>query len=199
MAEKNNETVKPGKIPVKAKALPAKQTMNFVHHQSSVNLKRLLPVIIVLIIAAALLTKFGILDQMSKKTAAYSELSEKQAQLAAISANLQDYDEVSNEYGKLSYGWMTEKETGMVSRMDVLSLLERTVAKTAVIESFAVNDNVLTLYIHGVTLEQASGIVNVLEAEDLVESATVYKANADETGEAKIFMSILLTKEAAAE
>ena len=66
----------------------------------------------------------------------------------------------------------------------------------AVIENLAVNNNVLTMNIHGITLEQASAMVKSLEQSDLVVSATVYNAVAEEAEEAKIFISILLTKEA---
>ena len=60
-----------------------------------------------------------------------------------------------------------------------------------------VTDNILTLNIHGLTLEQASTLVNTLESDDLVESATVYSAVAEDAGEARIFLSINLMKEAA--
>ena len=52
----------------------------------------------------------------------------------------------------------------------------------------------------GITLQKASDIVNALEQEDIVESATVYSATTssgeDATG-AEIFMSVTLVKEAA--
>ena len=60
----------------------------------------------------------------------------------------------------------------------------------------AVNNNVLTLNIHGITLEEASKMVKNLEASDLVSSAIVYNAVAEEAAEAEIFLSIVLTKEA---
>ena len=175
---------------------PSKKTMNFVHHQSSINLKKLVPVVLVILIVAAVFVKFGVLDPLDKKTAALNELSLKQEQLAAVEAKLSGYDELAKEYGRYSYGWMNETEVNMVSRMDVLGLIESRIANKAIIDNIAVNNNVLTLNIHGITLEQASSMVKNLEASDLVESASVYNAVADNAEEAQIFMSIILTKEA---
>ena len=193
MAE--NKTAK--KLPKKnAVVVPSKKTMNFVHHQSSFNLKKVLPVVLVILIVAAVFVKFGIMDPLDKKTAALNELSLKQEQLASVNAKLTGYDELAKEYGRYSYGWMNETEVNLVSRMDVLALIEERIVPAAIIDNIAVNNNVLTLNIHGITLEQASTMVKSLEESELVESASVYNAVAEEAEEAKMFMSIILTKEA---
>jgi len=193
MAEKKTEK----KVTKKnAVVVPSKKTMNFVHHQSSFNLKKVLPVVLVILIVAAVFAKFGILDPLDKKTAALNELSVKQEQLAAINTKLTGYDELQKEYGRYSYGWMNETEINLVSRMDVLKLMEERIAPRAIIDNIAVNNNVLTLNIHGITLEQASSMVKDLEESPLVKSASVYNAVAEDAEEASIFMSIVLTKEA---
>ena len=180
----------------KAVQMPGKKTMNFVHHQSSFDLKKVLPVLVVILAIGIVFAKVGILDPLAEKTAAYNELSLKQEQLAAINTKLTGYDELAREYGRYSYGWMDETEVNMVSRMDVLHLVEEEISSKAYIDNLAVNNNVLTLNIHGITLEQASAMVKSLEERGLVESAAVYNAVAEQAEEAKIFMSIIMTKEA---
>ena len=175
---------------------PGKKTMNFVHHKSCFNPRRVLPVVLVLLIAAAAFVKFGILDPIDKKTAALSELSVKQSQLAVINQKLSGYDDLKKQYGRYSYGWMNETETGLVSRMDILDLVEKKIAPTATITDIAVNNNVLTLNIFGLTLEQASGVVRSLEQSNLVQRASVYSAVAEEADQASIYMSIVVAKEA---
>lgn len=179
-----------------AVVVPSKKTMNFVHHQSSFNPKKVIPLVLVAVIIIAVFFKFGIMDQLDKKTAAYNELSLKQEQLAAVNTRLAGYDELEKQYGRYSYGWMDENEVNMVSRMDVLALVEEKITPASVVENLAVNNNVLTLNIHGITLEQASAMVKSLEESPLVSSATVYNAVAENAEEASIFMSIILTKEA---
>ena len=180
----------------KTPALPTKKTMNFVHHESSFNPKKVLPLAIVVVLVAGLFAKFGIMDQLDKKTAAYNDLAQRQEQLAVVNAKLAGYDELEKQYGRYSYGWMSESEVNMVSRMDVLALVEQKISPASVIENIAVNNNVLTLNIHGITLEQASAMVKSLEESEMVSSATVYSANAENAEDASIFLSIILTKEA---
>ena len=184
--------------PIKKNAVqyPTKKTMNFVHHQSGVNLKKLIPALVLVLIISALFAKFAILDPLAKRDAALGELADKQLQLALVEKKLEGYEELSLQYGRYSYGWMNETEVNMVSRMDVLHLVEQEIATKAYIDNLAVNNNVLTLNIHGITLEQASSMVRSLEERGLVESAAVYHAVAEEAEEAEIFMSIILTKEA---
>ena len=193
MAKTENKQIKKN---TKATVLPTKKTMNFVHHASSFNPKKVLPLAIVVIIVAAVFAKFGIMDQLDKKTAAYNDLAQRQEQLAVVNTKLAGYDELEKQYGRYSYGWMSESEVSMVSRMDVLALVEQKISPASVIENIAVNNNVLTLNIHGITLEQASAMVMSLEESEMVTSATVYNADAENAEEASIFLSIILTKEA---
>ena len=176
--------------------LPSKKTMNFVHHQSGINLKKLIPALVLVLIIGALFAKFAILDPLAKRDVALGELTDKQTQLALINGKLTGYEELAQQYGRYSYGWMNETEVNMVSRMDVLQLVEQEIATKAIIDNMAVNNNVLTLNIHGITLEQASTMVRSLEDRGLVESAAVYNAVAEQAEEAEIFMSIIMTKEA---
>lgn len=193
MADKKTEKKVTKKTAV---VVPNKTTMNFVHHQSSFNPKKVIPIVLVVLIVAAVFVKFGVLDPLEKKTAALNELSLKQDQLAAVNNKLAGYDDLEKEYGRYSYGWMNDTEVSLVSRMDVLNLIEKRIATKAVIDNIAVNNNVLTLNIHGITLEQASTMVKNLEESELVEKASVYNAVAEDAETAKIFMSIILTKEA---
>ena len=184
--------------PIKKNAVqyPSKKTMNFVHHQSGINLKKLIPALVLVLIIGALFAKFAILDPLAKRDVALGELTDKQTQLALINGKLTGYEELAQQYGRYSYGWMNETEVNMVSRMDVLQLVEQEIATKAIIDNMAVNNNVLTLNIHGITLEQASTMVRSLEERGLVESAAVYNAVAEQAEEAEIFMSIIMTKAA---
>ncbi len=201
-----------------APAIPSKKTMNFVHHVSSFNPRKVIPIVVLILLVAGVFVKAGIMDPLDQKAAAYAALAQKQEQLAAVNARLAGYDELHKQYGRYSYGWMNESEVNLVTRMDALSLVEKKIAVAAEVDNLAINNNVLTMNIHGITLEQASAMVKSLEDSELVESAYVYNAVAEETGdrmpaaeaeegeeaaeepgeikEAKIFMTIVLTKEA---
>ena len=181
----------------KDSAIPTKQTINFVHTQRNLDPKRIAVIAAVAVLLLSVVIKFGIIDQEHKRTLAKGELAAQQAQLAEINAKLADYDELAAKYARYSYGLMNERETGMVDRMEALELLENHVLKVATIEDFALNENVLTINMHGITLDRASQIVKELESSPLVKSAAVYSASAEDAKEASIFMSITLTKEVA--
>ena len=112
--------------PIKKNAVqyPSKKTMNFVHHQSGINLKKLIPALVLVLIIGALFAKFAILDPLAKRDVALGELTDKQTQLALINGKLTGYEELAQQYGRYSYGWMNETEVNMVSRMDVLRLVD---------------------------------------------------------------------------
>lgn len=175
----------------------SKSTMNLAFHESNFRLSRVLPVILVVVIIAALFAKFGFIDMISKKTAAYAELGQKQEQMQSISAKLAEYDELAAEYGRYSYGWLTEDEAALVDRMAVLTIIEKTIDADATVQDLAINKNVLIVNISGITLENTSALVNKLEDDPLVKSVSVYTAVADdETMEAQVSMTIILEKEA---
>lgn len=196
----NKEKKPSSKAAVKRTNVASKATMNLAFHESSVNPKRLIPVILVIIIAALAFLKFGFLDQTAKKVAALNELGDKQTQLALVNAKLAGYDELANQYGRYSYGWMTDDESSMVDRMDVLAILEKIVDPAAVIENFAVNGNVVSANISGLSLDQTSSLVNKLEADPQVKSVSVYSAKSEEKDDvdlrAMVAMTIILEKEA---
>lgn len=172
---------------------PEKRTMNLLR-ASAIDRKALLPVLLAVILLLILFAKVGILDPLGQKTEAYQTLAAKQEQLAQINAKLADFDALQQQYCRYSFGLMNDTEVNLVSRMDVLALLETKIAGRAIIEDFAVNNNLLTMNLQGITLREASALVSSLEACDLVARATVNSATADDGKEARIFISITLTK-----
>ena len=179
-----------------AGTIPDKKTMNFVQREPSIRIKKLLPVILIIILFGVLFAKFGILDLLEQKADAYQELSEKHQQLELIHVRLADYPDLEKEYGRYSYAWMSESEIQMVNRMEVLQLVEGKISTRAFIDDLALNQNVLTMNIHGITLEEASAMVGDLEKHSLVQSVSLYQVVAGNAQDARIFLSIILTKEA---
>lgn len=181
----------------KKKAIASKKNLNLAFHESSIHLKTLIPTILIIVIAALAFLKFGFMDQLDKKTAAYAEFSEKQTQLAVVNAKLTGYDELAEKYGRYSYGWMTDAEASLVNRMDVLDILERIVTPVSYIEDFALNNNVISCNISGITLDQTSALVNELEADPQIKSVSVSRAkNDDASMDAQVALTIILEKEA---
>lgn len=179
-------------------AVASKKTMNLAFHESSINVKKLIPLVLVIIIVAVVFVKFGILDQTAKKVVAINEVSQRQEQLALINAKLAGYDELANQYGRYSYGWMSETESSMVDRMEIVAILEKIVDRAAVIEDFAINYNIMNVNISGLSLDQTSVLVKELEEDPLVTDVSVYSAKSEDMElNAQVSMTVILEKEGA--
>ena len=184
-----------GKLGGKKLVTQSKVTMNFARHKSDFNLGKVAFVALIIIVATLLFTKFAILDPLDQKTQALNELSSKQTQMDILNAKLAGWDELQALYGRYSYGWMTEDETNLVERMDILRLMEKKILPRARIEDFSISQNVLTVNLEGITLEQTSSLVTLLEEDPLVQSATVYKASNDDDAIKEVNLVVILAKE----
>ena len=173
----------------------AKVTMNFARHKSEFNPVKVGVIALAIILVTLLFTKFAILDPLQQKTDALAELSAKQDQMDILNAKLAGWDELQALYGRYSYGWMTENETNLVERMDIVRLLETKILPRARIEDFTISGNVLTVNLEGITLKQTSSLVTTLEQDPLVTSATVYKASNDDAEIKEVNMVVILAKE----
>ena len=193
--EKKKSIISPLK---QKKETAAKTAMNLAFHESEFSAGKFLPAAAVLAVGILVFLKFGIIDQISKKTAALNELGKRQSELTLYQAQLKDYDELAEKYGRYSYGWMSEQEAGLVERDKVLTLIENKIAAKSTVENFAISSNVLTVNLRGVTLDEARAIVKELETDPIVKRATIYSATAKNSElRAEIFMTVTLTKEEA--
>lgn len=197
-SKKDNTAPKAAKGLKKQSPMPTKTTINLAFHESSFHPKKMLPLLLVLIIAAGLFVKFGFLDQYAKKTAALQELGWKQDNLTIINSKLQGYDELAEKYGRYSYGWMTETEASYVERPELLNLIQNKLIYKSIVEDYSINGNVISVHLKGITLDQAKSIVQDLEKEEIVESALVYTAKTEDDSQlAKVYMAINVKKEEA--
>lgn len=182
----------------KKKVVASKSTMNLTCHKNSFQPKRMIPLLLVIILVGALFAKFGFLDLIDKKSLAYSNLAQKQETLSAVNAQLTGYDELAAQYGRYSYGWLTETEASLVDRMDLLEILETTVSPVATVKDFAINNNIVAVNLADITLEKTSDLVKKLESDPRIQSVAVYSAKTeDDDMKAQIAMTIIMQKEAA--
>ena len=188
------ETGKKNKV--KAVRVPEKRTMNFVRHEKKFHAQVMIPLLLILVLATGAFVKYGVIDQIAMRTEAYQQLSQKLDHLGEINEGLADYREVETAYNRYSEALLKNEEVDLLDRIQVLDLVEERIAPRAVILNLAVNGNVLSMNLKGLTLEQASKMVKEIELSPLVYSAAVYQAVAEDAEEASIFMSIILTKEA---
>lgn len=168
------------------------KTMNFIHPDAGFDLRRVLPAAIAAGLALLLFAQFGILKPLQQKALAYEKLSQKQEQLEKIQTQLEGFSELEQQYLRYGTGLMAESEAALVSRPAVLELVETALSGHAALESLVVNQNILTLCIRDVTLEEAGSIVSLLEANPLVSAASIQSAAAGQEGQSRILLTVTL-------
>lgn len=160
----------------KEKALASKQTMNLAIREKNLAKSALMvPIIAAIVLAAALVGKFGVADRLAQVSAAQREVDSIKAQTAAMQAAYADYDEVEAEYNRYTY---KDFDRSLADRMDILALVEREIFPVCQVQRLSLADKRLDLALEGSTLGDGSALVARLEADPLVDAAFVTTATA---------------------
>lgn len=160
------------------KDLASKRTMNLAIRESSMaKAAWTVPALAAIVLAAALVGKFGVADRLAQVNAARREVEAIQDQTAAMQAAYADYDEVEAEYNRYTY---KDFDRSLADRMDVLALVEREVIPVCQVQRLSLAQRQLDLALEGSTLGDGSALVARLEADPLVDAAYITTATATE-------------------
>ena len=162
----------------KEKALASKQTMNLAIREKNMAKSVLpIPIIAAIVLAAALVGKFGVADRLAQVNAARREVDGIRDQIAAMQAAYADMEEVRAEYNRYTY---KDFDRTLADRMDILALIEREIFPVCQVQRLSLAQKRLDLALEGSTLGDGSALVARLEADPLVDSAFVTTATAIE-------------------
>lgn len=181
----------------KQTAYPSKVTLNLaMKEKSQFAPGKLIPLLLLLVILAGLFSKFAVADRLVKVDRAQAELSALQQRKADLEAATAGYEELSEKYARYSIGWMTEDEQAAVTRLDMLSLIEKELMPGSQVRRVSAGGNVLSVELSGVTLEDTSRFVQNLYQRPDVTNVAVYTASTkDEPGtQATVSMVITMTR-----
>lgn len=160
----------------KDKSVASKRTMNLaVREKTAAQSAMMIPMIAAIVLAAALVGKFGVVDRLAQVSAAQREVDDLKNAQALLQAACADYAEVEAEYNRYTY---KKFDDSLVDRMDVLALVEREVIPVCQVQRLSLAQRRLDLALEGSTLGDGSALVERLEADPLVESATITTATA---------------------
>lgn len=171
---------------------PVKHDINLAQKvKRDLNLKAVIPTAIVLAIGIATFTKFGVIDQLNAFNTAETEAVKAEMMLSDIQTKTQDFDAVQTEYSDYT---VTKNLTAGPAPMDCINLLETRLLQSAKVRSFQMTDNIISVELSGVTLNQISGIYANLLSSDLVRNVQVFTASTTHQRNAKVSatMTILL-------
>ena len=162
--------------------VPVKRTINL----ATVGEKKqhwllVIPGIALIVLAAAVFSKFLVIDRLQELSQAEGEVTALVQQIADTEARCEAFGELNDIYAHYTYSGMTAEELGRVDRVDAMELLERVVLPRTEVDNWTLSENTLTLSISGSTLEDINVTVQLLLAEDLV--AYSYVTGARTVGE----------------
>lgn len=176
---KLSRNMKPRKLT--KKNMPVKRCINLASagvKKSNVGLIFVLTV--VLIVGAGVFSKYLILDRFAEVDAARGAVASIQRQIAEDNAAIDAFGELADKYAHYTYTGMTATELSRADRVEVLNMLARVVLARNYVESWNLNENLLTLYISGRTLQELNLVTQTLEKEELVDYCTVSTAATNE-------------------
>ena len=132
----------------------------------------------VLLVAVLILglAKVLVFDLLSEHDAALAKVENAQVQLAMQNATLEDFDEVSEEYARYSYGILVDA-LKLHDRMEVLEMLENTVFADSGITSISISGNVISLGVSGMNLDATAQLIEKIQSYSIVESVQINNQN----------------------
>ena len=115
---------------------------------------------------------------------AKAELAKNEAYLESQMKYLAGYNDVSSQYSRYSYSYLTEDEI-LCDRMEVLAMLEETVFKQSNIETVVITNDVVSLSFKGLNLEETALLVKEIQNYDIVEKVDVNTASLNSSSDEK--------------
>ena len=161
--------------------MPVKRTINLATQgEKKMNVGLAIPSIVLIVVIAAVFSKFLVIDRFAEVTAAQKVVFDLQTRLDQGYAELADFDDLSELYAHYTYSGFTAEELNRTDRVDILNLIRNMVLPYAEVNSWSVTGNQLTINMTGESLQQINLIVQQLEQQDLVDFCTVNTANTDD-------------------
>ena len=162
---------------VNKRSLPTKRSINLATTgEKPIQPAVAIPAIVLIVLAAAALSKFAVIDRLAAVSRAEGEVSAMQMELAERYAELQEFGGLTDEYAHYTYSGMTQEELNRTDRVAVLDLIQRVVLAKGWVSSWSVSSNILTLDITRGDLQEINLLVQELNEEALVDFCTVTTA-----------------------
>ena len=163
---------------------PTKQEVNLAGvGEVNLDLRAAIAAIVLIIAGATIFSIYGVGGRFAKLYAAQSAASQAESELRDAYEILAGYDMTQDEYAHYTFENMTPEELAQVEREEVLRLLDERVMGKCEVEYWSVSENVLTLRIVGITLDQVNRVLQDINQDELVSYSTVSTAQKEDNAE----------------
>lgn len=117
-------------------------------------------------------------------------IEELERNVAALKADMTDYDAVAELYAHRSTAFMTDNEKALRDRMEIIDLLTAEFAPHAGIRNFTISGNTVSVNLSDISLEGISVVVQNLYALDAVNTVSVHSATGKDEGDTSVSMLV---------
>jgi len=163
---------------VSRRKVPVKRSINLAGvGKKPIKVTLAIPLIILIILVAAAISKFAVIDRYAAVSAAQSEVGRLRSEIAAGYAKIDSFGELTETYAHYTFSGMTTEELQRVDRADIVELIQEYVVAQAQLGSWSVSGNTLTLSLTGSTLEEVNVIAQQLNEDEMVDFCTVRTAS----------------------
>ena len=179
----------------KVKHYPTKTTINLVmREENSYRLPRMIWIAAVMLLLIGCFCKFAVIDRIRAANQAEAAAATAQAQLVELQQANSDYESVRIEYARYFSTDLISQNKLAADCMDILGLINDYLLSSSGIQSVSVSTDTIGVNLTGITLNQASSILQALYTSPLVDSVNLYTANTldDNNDNALISMTITL-------
>ena len=163
--------------------VPTKRSINFAEiGKQKTNYMSTVIVIVIVLVIAALVAKFGVMDRLDEVAAEEARTAELQTQLNQSYATIESFGELTETYAQYTYSGMTDAEVTLADRVAVLDLIDRVVYNRCNVESWQLSGNELVLNINvegkEKNMRQINFLTNELQNDPMVLTAQLTDSSA---------------------
>ena len=170
-------SVKKKKVSLHRGQLPTKQRLNFAANgKKSLNLKVLIPVLVIIVAAAVVLMKYAVIDRLVAMTNAQEEVAAMQTEAQALDMTIASLGDMTDAYAHYTVSGLTSDEIGTVEFTKVLDLVQNRIMKEVTVGQWAFRENQLTMPVRADSLKTINNLIAELQGEEIVEFCTVSNA-----------------------
>ena len=162
---------------INSKKVISKNTMNLlVKKKSFVTMKNVVPLFLLIVLGATAIGKFMVYDLYENLESAKGELYSLKQDISEIDKQLENYEEIKSQYESFSHQVYTDEEKALVSRLDILTLIETVIMPVSTVESCAIHNEVANLTLNDITLDETVSLIQDIQSNALVVGTSLQLA-----------------------
>lgn len=166
------------KLKLKKGKIPSKTHINILaKKKQTIPIEKRLPVIIIIVILAAILCKFTVIDRLTAVVRETNRINTLQQELDLANDKIGALQDVDDIYAHYTTSGMTEEELSRVDRVKAMKLIDKAFLHGNISKSWNLTGNIMTLDVRGPSLRELNQLAEELEEKPIVERCVISSAN----------------------